>query len=262
MALRDYIDILLRRGWIILVVAVVAAAGAFGVSKLLPKEYRATIQLSINPARSDWGLYQSAKDTLRNYVLNMKTHRMAQKVIDRAQLDMNTYEFLSDLDIAEDSSTLSITINTTRRDPEEARLMAQTLAEEFVVERDEWNQDQDLRDRIYVSIVDDIRDVPLFSPKETFHTLAGAIFGALVGGVIVFFLEWLSSDILQAPADVERVTGLAVLGSIPAGTEERQTRQQRLARLVPAWLNTGLVLIFLSGIVIGAALGALIVALL
>jgi hypothetical protein len=35
-----------------------------------------------------------------------------------------------------------------------------------------------------------------------------------------------------------------------------------VAHLLPAWLSTGLVLIFLSGIVIGAALGALIVALL
>jgi capsular polysaccharide biosynthesis protein len=261
-ALRDYIDILLRRGWIILLVAVVAAVGAFGVSKLLPKEYRATVQLSINPARSDWGLYQSAKDTLRNYVLNIKTHRMAQKVIDRAQLDMNTYEFLADIDIAEDSSTLSITINATRRDPEEARLMAQTLAEEFVAEREDWNQDQDLRDRIYASIVDDVRDVPLFSPKVNFNTLAGAIFGALVGGVIVFFLEWLAADILQSPADVERVTGLTVLGTIPAGTEEKQTGRRPLASFLPAWLNASLMLVFLSGIVIGAALGALIVALL
>ena len=47
MALRDYMDIVLRRGWIILLVAVVAGMGAFGVSKLLPKEYRATLQLSI-----------------------------------------------------------------------------------------------------------------------------------------------------------------------------------------------------------------------
>jgi hypothetical protein len=61
---------------------------------------------------------------------------------------------------------------------------------------------------------------------------------------------------------VERATNLSVLGSIPAGTDQGQTRRQRWIGLVPDWFNAGLALIFLSGIVIGAALGALIVALL
>ena len=54
MELREYWDIVRKRGWILLLVAVVAAVAALGVSLIMPKTYKATIQLSINPARADW----------------------------------------------------------------------------------------------------------------------------------------------------------------------------------------------------------------
>ena len=259
MEFREYWNIAKKRGWIILLVAVVAAVAALGVSKIMPEIYRASIQLSVNPARADWGLSQATKDLLRNYVLNITSHTMTQKAIDRAQLDMSTYDFLANLDVSADSSNMSITIQAESRDPEEARQMAQTLADVFVEERRQWNSEQDKSDRIDVGKVDDIRDVPLASPKVKFNVLAGAVFGAIIGGVIVFFLEWLQSDVLRTVGDVEKVVGISVLGTVPTiGKAGGGGRRFGL----PAWINSGLLLVFLIGLVIGAGLGALIVGLL
>ena len=183
MEFREYWNIALKRGWIIILVAVVAVVAALGVSMLMSETYRATIQLSANPARADWGLNQATQDLLRNYVLNIKTHNMTQEAINRAQLDMSTYDFLANLDVSADSSNMSITLQAESHDPEEARLMAQTLADVFVEERRDWNSEQDKRDRIYVEKVDDIRDVPLASPKKTFNMAAGVVFGAIVGEI-------------------------------------------------------------------------------
>ena len=260
MELREYWNIALKRGWIIILVAVVAAVAALGVSMLMSETYKATIQLSANPARADWGLNQATQDLLRNYVLNIKTHNMTQTAIERAQLDMSTYDFLANLDVSADSSNMSITIQAESHDQEQAKLMAQTLADVFVEERRQWNAEQDKRDRIYVEKVDDIRDVPLASPKKTFNMAAGAVFGAIVGGIIVFILEWLQSDILRTVADVEKVVGAPALGAIPAGGEARGGERTRLG--LPAWIEPGFLLVFLVGAVIGAAVGAFIVALL
>ena len=185
---------------------------------------------------------------------------MTQDAINRAQLDMSTYDFLANLDVSEDSANLSITIQAESHDPEEARLMAQTLADVFVEERRQWNSEQDKSDRIYVEKVDDIRDVPLASPKKTFNMAAGAVFGAIAGGVIVFFLEWLQSDLLRTAADVQRALGITVLGAIPAAGDARTSGESR--RGLPAWMEAGSVLLFLIGLVIGGGLGALIVGLL
>ena len=53
MELRAYFDILRRRGWIIVLVAVLAMAGAVGVSLVQTKIYRATARISAVPARPD-----------------------------------------------------------------------------------------------------------------------------------------------------------------------------------------------------------------
>jgi capsular polysaccharide biosynthesis protein len=260
MEFREYWNIARKRGWIIVLVAVVAAVAALGVSLLMPETYKATIQLSINPARADWGLSQATKDLLRNYVLNIKSHRMTQKAIDRAQLDMSTYDFLANLDVGEDSANLSITIQAKSHDPEEARLMAQTLADVFVEERAQWNSEQDISDRIDVAKVDDIRDVPLASPKKGVNMVAGAVFGAIVGGIIVFFLEWLQSDILRTATDVEKAVGAAVLGAIPTNSGSKATGRSKWG--LPGWVEPGFLLTFLVGLIIGAGAGALIVGLL
>ena len=257
---REYWSIARKRGWIIILVAVVAAVAALGVSLLMSETYKATIQLSVNPARADWGLSQATKDLLRNYVLNIKSHRMTQDAIDRAQLDMSTYDFLANLDVSDDAANLSITIQAESHDPEEARLMAQTLADVFVQERRDWNNEQDKSDRIYVEIVDDIRDVPLSSPKIRLNILVGAVLGAIVGGIIVFFLEWLQSDILRTANDVEKAVGVTVLGSIPARGEAKTGDRRQWG--LPAWVEPGVLLTFVVGMVIGAGLGALVVGLL
>jgi hypothetical protein len=93
-----------------------------------------------------------------------------------------------------------------------------------------------------------------------FNMLAGAVFGAIVGGIIVFFLEWLQSDILRTVSDVEKAVALTVLGAIPAGGEPKAGGKSK--RALPAWIEPGFLLIFLVGLVIGAAVGALVVGLL
>jgi capsular polysaccharide biosynthesis protein len=45
---------------------------------------------------------------------------------------------------------------------------------------------------------------------------AGVVFGLVVAGVIIFFLEWLEAGIIRTPEDLERQLGLTVVGAIPS----------------------------------------------
>jgi capsular polysaccharide biosynthesis protein len=47
------------------------------------------------------------------------------------------------------------------------------------------------------------------------NTAAGGLFGAILGFVIVFVLEYLESSIVRRREDVERSLELAVLATIP-----------------------------------------------
>ena len=217
MEIKTYLRILRKRGWIILLTALIAGGAAFGFSRLQDPIYRARVLVSVNPARYDWGLSNTIKDLLRNFQTNLLTHRMAQKVIDRAQLDMSSYDLLAKLEVNPEPDRFVIEIVAKDSDPQTAIGIVQTMAQLFVDEREAWNQEQDKADRIDVSIVDNAREAPLWRPQPWTNALAGFVLGALLGAIIVFLLEWLESDIIRTPEDAERYLGVSVLGAIPSG---------------------------------------------
>ena len=218
MEITDYLRILRKRGWIIIVVALVAAASAYVFSKLQTPIYSASVKLSVVPARAtDWGSSNSLKDLLRNYAENIRTHTMAQEAINRAQLDMETTTFLSKLFVNPDSSTFTLQLEARDRDPEVAYSMVDTMAKVFIEDRDQWNQQQDKRDRIDVKMLDSVYNLGYeqYSPNTKINVLAAALFGALVGVLVIFFLEWLETDVIRNEEDIERTIGVTVLGAIP-----------------------------------------------
>jgi capsular polysaccharide biosynthesis protein len=237
MELTDYIKIFRKRGWIVLLVAAIAAASAFGFSKLQTPVYSASTRLSVQPARADWGLSNVLKDLLRNYVENIQTHRTAQEVIDRAQLDMSTSDLLSKLFVSPDASTFTIKIEARDTDPEVAYAIVDTVATVFTEERDAWNQKQDKRDRIDVMMLDSVYNLgyQLYRPNTRTNTLAGGLFGLMVGVLVVFFLEWLTQGNIRHSEDVERILGVSVLGQIPphVGLSQAESAAGSQPKLIP-----------------------------
>jgi capsular polysaccharide biosynthesis protein len=227
MDLRAYLDIIRRRGWIILVTALLAAGLALGVSLVQTKIYRATARISTVPARADWGLSNSAKDLLRNFVNNINTHDMAILVIARAELDMNSYDLLAKLNVSAEPDNFIIRIDARDQDPDIAKKIVTTMANEFVDERVAYYNTQDKDNRIEVKLVDSVIDAPLYKPKPVTNARAGFALGAIIGALIILVLEWMAADILATPETVERVLRIPVLGAIPAasGTEARSKRK-------------------------------------
>jgi capsular polysaccharide biosynthesis protein len=239
MEYNDYIRILRKRGWIIVLVAIVAAASAFVFSKMQTPIYSAKVKLSVVPARAtDWGSSNSLKDLLRNYAENIRTHTMASKVIDREQLDMDTSTLLDKLFVNPDSSTFTLELEARDRDPKVAMDIVNRMAIVYTEDRNQWNQRQDQRDQIEVTMLDSVYNLGYiqYSPKTKINILAAGLFGVLAGVLVVFFLEWLEMDIIRTSADVERASGIAVLGAIPPAAGDKplpsgEKRRQLIPRL-------------------------------
>ncbi len=228
MALIDYWRILHRRGWIILLLAALTAASAFVFSTLQTKIYKSTIEVGILPSRPDQGLTQSAKTLLRLYVSVIHTEKYAQKVIDEKKMDRTAGDLLSDVSIASDDSRFVIQIDVKDSDPAEANDIAQKWADFFIQWRNDQNATARLEDRVDAFVLDPASDT-LDHPKRSINTLAGAILGALLGGVIVFVLEYVESGVIRSPQDIERMLALSVLGAIPA-LETAQASARRRSR--------------------------------
>jgi len=213
--LKEYFRILGKRGWIIILCMVIVAASAFVFSRIQRPVYRSTVYLNVVPARLDYGLQQVVRGVMRNYAGTISSRPNAQEVIDRLQLDITPEQFLSKITVSPNEADLVLQINADDYDPLIARDIAQTSAEVFTEQIDKYMLDQDKQDRVSVTIRDYALPGTLHKPKWKINVVAGAGFGVIIGVAIVFILEWLASEIIRRPEDIERQMDLAVLGVIP-----------------------------------------------
>jgi len=216
MELGDYTRILRKRWWIIIAAVALTAGSALGFSKLQHPEYTSTAEIVIEPARPDWGLAQSAKMLLRTYMTLADSYSWAQQVIDELQLPMTPEQLRGAARFAAEDDRMVIKLEIEAYDGDQANDIARTWGTLLIQWRDQQNQLQNKEDRVYASLRDQPRYVQSW-PKTRVVTAAGGIFGLVVAGVVIFFLEWLEAGIIRTPRDLEQQLGLTVVGAIPSG---------------------------------------------
>jgi capsular polysaccharide biosynthesis protein len=214
MDLGDYLRILRQRGWLIILLALLTAVSAFGYSKMQTPVYKSSLRLLVQPARTDFGQAQAAKQLLRGYVQWINSSYRAGQVIDTLQLDMTPQELLSDVSVASDDSSFVVQINVENTDPDLANDIVRAWGNIFIQWRIDDNADQRREDRVDAEFIDDPQ-AGLDSPKTTINTAAGGVFGALLGLMVIFALEWIESGIMRRPDDITRYLDIPVIGTIP-----------------------------------------------
>jgi len=214
MPLTEYFRIFRRWGWILVLLALLAAGSAYVFSAVQTPIYRSTIFVGVQPSRPDFGLSQSTKALLRYYVFVLDQEVYATKVLDRLSLDMTPEQLLGNSTIASDDSRFVIQIDVDHVNGDVANDIARVWAEEFKAWRDAENAKVNREDRVEANLADQAQ-YALLRPKTAINTLAGGILGLLVGGVIVFLVEYREASIIRFVEDLERGLGLPVLGVVP-----------------------------------------------
>lgn len=214
MDLSDYLRILRQRGWIIILLAVLTAVAAFGYSRMQIPVYESSLKLLVRPSRSDFGQSQAARELLGNYEQWLRSSLRAQMVIDQLQLDMTAGELLGDVSVASDRLGLILQLVVENTDGDLANDIARTWGNLLI----QWQQGENEKNRQEDRITIEFQDNPqysLASPQTKINTAAGFVFGALLGIILIFLLEWLESGIMRRSEDVERYLEIPVVGRIP-----------------------------------------------
>lgn len=214
MELQDYLQIAKRRWWIVVLVALIAAAGAFVFSRLQTPIYKSSMKLTIQPARTDFGQTQAAKQLLSSYISIIRTERNAAEVGKRLNLDYSPGYIYAQTRMADDIASYGVEIEVRDYDGETANRIAREWAQLFVEFRTRDNARQRREDRVDAILGDDPRYSQDY-PRTGVNTAAGLLLG-LVGGVAVAaLLEWRQSALLCTAKDVERRLALPIVGTIP-----------------------------------------------
>jgi len=232
MEFKQYLKVLVRKWWTIVLACMVTVVSAVIFSEVQAPIYRSSAVLQVIPARYDYGLTLAAEQLLRQFANQIHTTNMAQHVIDELQLDISTEKLLADVTVAPIPEDFLIQIDVNRPHPEEARDVASAFGHDFVAFHAAQILDIDRRDRVRILILEDAKYGWVHWPKTKTLALAGGVLGLLIGLLLAFGLEYLESDVLRSPEDVERYVGVPVLGTIPtvsaskgmAGAEGKRKR--------------------------------------
>lgn len=215
MNLAYCVQVLIRRGWIIVLAMAITAGAAYGLSKVQTPVYRASQKVLLQPARNDFGLTETLRTLLRSYVVYLNTDQQASNAIERLQLDMTPGELRSHMTINSDPTQLLVQVDVDMENGPLAAQIATEMGRLLVEYRTEDNRDLQREDRIDAILID-TATYSLYTPKTKINVLAGAVLGALLGGAVVFLLEYLESNIVRTKEDVERFLEIPVLAAIPA----------------------------------------------
>lgn len=213
MELADYFRIVKRRGWLIIVLSLLTAIAAFGYSYMQQPVYKSTAQLLIT-SRPDFGQTQAANILMRDFAAWLRSSKRAEAVIADLDLDEAPLELLSTVTVAPSTDSNIIKIEVKHVDGNIANNISRVWGDQLTQWRNEENAGLRKEDRIEAQLIDDPR-FGLDGPKTKINTAAGAVFGALLGVMLIFLLEWIDSGVVRRAEDIERYLDVPVIGKIP-----------------------------------------------
>lgn len=215
MQLKDFLKVIQKRWWVALLVGIIAATTAYGYSLTQPKTYESVINVKGDPARPDEGLNNAIKSAVRGYPALLTSATLAQKIDERGKFDLGADAISAKIkpQAIPDSYMLKITVSDTDR--LRAARIADTAAD--IIKEDNLSKWATVPDdsKIFFDKISPatVPDRPS-SPRTNLNTGAGLALGLVLGLILIFVLEFFDTS-LKTEEDVERFTGLNVIGVVP-----------------------------------------------
>ena len=225
------VQVLLRRLWTIVLVALVLTGSALGFSLAQTPTYEASIKILI-------GQKSTASETFAGNVTNLQALTLtmakavpslpvAQTVVEQlGQPKGGAEEVLKNLSAQQEPGTMFIDVSYRDPDPKRAQLIANTVGQVFSQKVSEvspganaitatvWNQATLPKDPV--------------SPNLIRNVILALVLGTVLGIGLAFLREYIDES-WNLPEEVEQVSGVPTLGVIP--TFENSARKKKLAVL-------------------------------
>ena len=221
---RDVFNVLVKR-WVIIALATLTMASAFllGTKLFITPQYESYTTIYVLSKQNDDKLsstdFQVSTHLTKDYVQIIKSRDVAERVIERLDLEMESSAIMSKITVQTEEDTRIVTIVV--KDPDQA--MAQKLADEIrEVSRQKILHVMNVE---MVNVVD-TANMPTSpsTPNVRNNVILGGALGCLLA-VAIILLQHYSNDSIKNTDDVEHYLGLNVLASIP--TNEPNTKKKR-----------------------------------
>ena len=220
---------LLRAQWVVLCAAILLAVlGALAVTFVTTPLYQASTRLYVSATggASVAEMYQGnrlSQERVLSYTELLMGETLAQRTIDKLGLNTSAATLRGNVKASAKPDTVLIDVQVRDKSPVEARDIANALSDEFVtmvreLETPEEGSRPDAR-----VVVEQRATIPrnAVSPNMIVNLLAGLAVGILLG-IGLAILRGLLDNTVKDRQNLEELTGVGVVGSIPLAKERRK----------------------------------------
>ena len=219
LSLKDLLDVMRRRLWVILLTALVLTGLTLGYTLFFQTpEYKASIKILIGQKQggdagsSNLGAnVQGLQDVTATMAEAVGARSVADGVIQQQKLSMSPGDLLKNLTAEQSATTQFVDVTYTDPDPQRAAQIANAVGEQFSKKVSQVSTGTGITAKVWESAV------PPQSPSSPKPLLYGAlalVLGAILGIFLAFLLEYLD-DSWRSPEEVEQVSGVPTFGVIP-----------------------------------------------
>lgn len=229
MTIQDFLK-LLRTRWIIICVTIATAVlVAVAVNVFTTPLYEASTRLfvSTTSGTSATEIYQGnrySQERVVSYTELLMGETLAQRTIDKLDLDMTADDLQENVKASSKPDTVLIDVAVVDPSPVRARDIADALSDEFVVMVRDLETPEDGTPPDARVIVEQRATIPAnpVSPKTMRNLAIGLALGVL-SGIGLAFLRDLLDNTVKDRQNLEEITGVSVVGSIPLDKERRKS---------------------------------------
>ncbi len=216
----NLLRVLLRRSWVIVLVAAVLAGSAVGFSLMQTPTYEASAKILIGQRDADesgGGNLKSNVEGLQEFAPTMAkaltTRPVKQEVVEQLGMpEEDAGALLDTLRAQQDPGTTFVDVSYRDSDPKRAQLVVNTVGQVFS------EQVSDLSPNVggVTATVWEQATLPQspVSPDPARNGVVALALGILLGAGLALLLELLD-DSWDSPEEAERISGVSTLGAIP-----------------------------------------------
>lgn len=228
MRMTEYLRIIRRRIWAVMLTVFLTAVAAYVFSKLQEPLYRSEASYLVVPNRNDNGLSIVLTNNMNSYKQLALARPQIEKISAQLQLDRSPEWLLEHISIQANADDRKMIVQVDYPDIDMAPRLANAVGENMAALVSSLNDGLEGTDKINMRITTPATPPQLYRPQTRINVLAGAFLGMIIGLLLAFILDAID-DTLKNTEDVERHVGLAIIGAIPdIGTAaERRTATRK-----------------------------------